>query len=106
MSSSPLERVQQDLDVIKATLPADFPYDRTSIALSALTGLGGVPFVLRAVPGWDRPMLIVLLMLVSGLLLAWGGWFRRVRAERGIRPRRWSWLREEAWTGGLAVVGL
>ena len=106
MSRSSLERVQQDLDVIKSALPADFPYDRTSVALSALAGLGGVPFALRAVPGWDRPMLGVLLLLVAGLVVAWGAWFRRVRAERADRPRRWSWLREEAWVAAVAVLGL
>jgi hypothetical protein len=106
MSSSPLERVQQDLDVIKSALPADFPYDRGSVALSALAGLGGVPFALRAVPGWDGAMLGVLLALFAGLVVASGRWYRRARAERGIRPRRWSWGRDEAVAGAVAVVGL
>src|SRR5690242_6632389 len=106
MSSSSLERVQQDLDVIKSALPADFPYDRGSVALSVLAGLGGVPFALRAVPGWDRAMLGVLVTLIAGLMVAYGGWIRRARAERAIRPRRWSWGREEAVASAVAILGL
>src|SRR5580704_18144589 len=106
MNSPSLERVQQDLDLIKSTLPSDFPYDRGSVALSALAGLGGVPFALRAVPGWDGAMLVVLAVLIAGLAVAQGGWWRRARAERGIRPRRWSWGRDEAVAPGGAVLGL
>ncbi len=106
MSSPSLERVQQDLDLIKSTLPSDFPYDRGNVALSVLAGLGGVPFALRAVPGWDGAMLGVLVVLIAGLMVAQSGWWRRARAERGIRPRRWSWGRDEAVASGVAVLGL
>src|SRR5262245_34443695 len=103
MSSSPLERVQQDLNIIKSALPSDFPYDRGSVALSALAGLSGVPFALRAVPGWDGAMLIVLLVLVAGLVVVSGRWFRRARAERGTRPRRWSWVCHESAAATVAI---
>ena len=93
MNSSPLERVQQDLDVIKSAMPSDFPYDRGSIVLSAGAALCGVPLALRAVPGWDGAMLGILLALFAGLVLVCGGWWRRASAERGSRPRRWSWGR-------------
>jgi hypothetical protein len=106
MSSSPLERVQQDLNVIKSAIPADFPYDRGSIALSAAAALCGVPLALRAVPGWDGAMLVVLVALIAGLVLISGGWWRRAYVERGTRPRRWSCGRQEAVCGAVAVVGL
>lgn len=106
MSSSPLERVQQDLDVIKSAMPSDFQYDRGSIVLSAGAALCGVPLALRAVPGWDGPMLGILLALIAGLMLASGGWWRRAYAERGSRPRRWSWGRQEAVASAVAIVGL
>jgi hypothetical protein len=106
MSSSPLERVQQDLDVIKSAMPSDFPYDRGSLAQCALAAMCGVPLALRAVPGWDGAMLVVLLALIAALMLVSGRWWRRAYTERGIRPRRWSWGRQEAVSGGVAVVGL
>ena len=106
MNSSSLERVQQDLDLIKSTLPADFPYDRGNIALSAWAGLCGIPFALRAIPGWDGAMLGVLGALVAGLAVVQGGWFRRARAERALRPRRWSWSRDEAVSASVAILGL
>lgn len=106
MSSSPLERVQQDLDVIKSAMPSDFPYDRGSLAQCAVTAMCGVPLALRAVPGWDGAMLGVLLALIAGLVLASGGWWRRAYAERGVRPRRWSWGRQEAVSAVVAIVGL
>jgi hypothetical protein len=106
MSSSPLERVQQDLNVIKSTLQSDFPYDRGSIILSAVAGLCGVPFALRAVPGWEGAMSGVLLALIIGLMVLSGGWLRHARAERGIRPRRWSWGREEIVSSAIAILGL
>lgn len=106
MSSSPLERVQQDLDVIKSAMPADFPYDRGSLAQSAVAALCGVPLALRAVPDWDGAMLAVLMALIAVLMLVSGGWWRRAFVERGIRPRRWSCGRHEAAAGAVAVVGL
>ena len=106
MNSSPLERVQQDLDVIKSTLQPDFPYDRGSMILNAVAGLCGVPLALRAVPGWDGAMLAVLLAFFVVLLVLFSGWVRRARAERGIRPRRWSWAREEIVSSAVAVLGL
>jgi hypothetical protein len=106
MSSSPLERVQQDLDVIKSTLPSDFPYDRGSIALSAVAGLGGIPFALQAVPGWGGAMLGVLVALIAVLMVAQAKWWQRARAERGIRPQRWSWGRQEALSSAVAVLSL
>ena len=33
MNTPSLERVQRDLDLIRSALPADFPYDRGSLAL-------------------------------------------------------------------------
>jgi hypothetical protein len=106
MSSSPLERVQRDLDLIKSTLPADFPYDRGSIVLSALGGLAGIPFALRALPGWEGPMLVVLVALFAGFVVAYAGWFRRARGERAVRPRRWSCGRDEAVASAVAVLGI
>lgn len=106
MDHSPLDRVQQDLDVIKAALPADFPYDRGSVGLCAAAGLCGVLFALRAIPGWEQPMTAVLLVGVAGLVLASGGWWRRARSERGTRPRRWSWARQEMLAGAVAIVAV
>jgi hypothetical protein len=106
MSSSPLERVEQDLQVIKSALPADFPYDGRSVGLSAAAALCGVPLALRAVPGWDGAMTGVLLAAIAGLMLASGGWWRRAYAERATRPRRWSWGRQEAVAAMVAVGGL
>ena len=66
MSSSPLDRLESDLQAIKSALPSDFPYDRRSVALSALAALCGVPLGLRALPGWDGAMTGVLLVLIAG----------------------------------------
>jgi len=106
MSSSPLERIENDLQVIKSALPADLPHDRGSITLSLIATVCGVPLALRAVPGWDGLMTGVLLVLIACLFIASGGWWRRAYAERGSRPRRWSWGRQEALCGGVAIVGL
>lgn len=106
MNSTSLERVQQDLNVIKSALPADFPYDRASVVHSAVAALCGVLLALRAVPGWDGAMTVVLLMVIAGMVVASAGWLRRARAERGVRPRRWSWAREDAASGGIAVCAL
>jgi hypothetical protein len=106
MSSSPLERVEQDLQVIKSAIPSDFPYDRGSLTISAAAALCGVPLALRAVPGWDGAMLGVLLALIAGLVLVSGRWWKRAYSERGIRPRRWSWGRQEAVSGAVTIFGL
>jgi hypothetical protein len=104
--SSSLDRVQHDLDVIRSALPADFPYDRGNIALSLLAGLCGIPLALRAVPGWNRAMLIVLAVVFAVLFVAYARWLKRIRSERGVRPRRWTWNREETLCSLVAVVGL
>lgn len=106
MSSEPLERVQHDLQAIKSALAADFPYDRGSLRLSLLAALCGVPFALRTVPGWDRVMTVILLVLIAGLAVVSGGWWRRAYTQRGSRPRRWSWGRQEAASGIVAILGL
>ena len=103
MSSSPLERVEQDLQVIKSAIPSDFPYDRGSLTISAAAALCGVPLALRAVPGWDGAMLGVLLALIAGLVLVSGRWWKRAYSERGIRPRRWSWGRWAPYTCSRAA---
>jgi hypothetical protein len=106
MNSSPLERVQHDLDVLKSALASDFPYDRGSVVLNGVAGAGGVLFALRAVPGWDGAMTGVLLAVIAAMAIACGGWLRRVRVERENRPRRWSWGRQEAVSGSIAVLSL
>jgi hypothetical protein len=98
--------VQQDLNLMKSALPADFPYDRGSVVLSAAATLCGVPFALRAVPGWDGAMSVVLLAIMSGMVVAYGGWLRRARVARGNRPRRWLCARDEFVSGGIAVAAL
>lgn len=106
MNVPSLERVQHDLDVVKSSLVADFPYDRSNLATSLAAALCGVPFALRAVPGWDGAMLVVLTIGLGCLAIGTVSWFRRARAERAIRPRRWSWGREEAVASLVAVFGL
>src|SRR5215468_10768616 len=102
MDTPSLERVQHDLDVVKSSLASDFPYDRGSLGISLAAALCGVPFALRAVPGWDRAMLVVLGVCLAGLLMASAHWLRRARSERALRPRRWSWGREEVLAGLVA----
>jgi hypothetical protein len=106
MDTPSLERVQHDLDVVKSSLASDFPYDRGTLAISLAAALCGVPFALRAVPGWDSAMLVVLGAGLGGLVIGSANWFRRARSERALRPRRWSWGREEALAGLVAVLGL
>jgi hypothetical protein len=106
MSTPSLERVQNDLNVMRSALPADFPYDRGNIVQNLLAGLCGIPLALRAIPGWDRPMLVALAVVILVLFLVCGGWLRRIRSERSVRPRRWSWNREETVCSAIAVLGL
>lgn len=106
MSSPSLERVQQDLNVIRSALPADFPYDRGNVVLNVLAGLPGIPLALRAIPGWNGAMLAAMGVLVAVLVVVYSGWLKRIRSERGVRPRRWSWNREETICSWIAVVGL
>ncbi|MFO1093208.1 MAG: transcriptional regulator [Planctomycetaceae bacterium] len=61
---------------------------------------------LRAIPGWNGPMLVALGALFVVLCLICGGWLRRIRSERSLRPRRWSWNREETICSWIAVLGL
>jgi hypothetical protein len=48
----------------------------------------------------------VLLALFVVLAVVQAGWWRRARAERGIRPQRWSWGRQEALSSGVAILGV
>jgi hypothetical protein len=104
MNDSSLERAQQDLDTIRSALPTDFPYDRGSIAMGLGAALCSVLFALRAVPGWDGTLSIVLLVAVAMLVLAACVWLRRARVGRGGRPQRWSWGRQEAVSATVALV--
>jgi hypothetical protein len=104
--SSSLERVQHDLNVIRSALPSDFPYDRGNVSLSLLAGACGIPLALRAIPGWNRPMLMVLAVFFVVLFVAYGRWLQRIRAERAVRPHRWSWNREETVCSLIAALGL
>jgi hypothetical protein len=106
MSGSPLERVQQDLDTIRAALPTDFPYDRSSIALNVGASVCAILIALLAVPGWERTVNIVLLVALATLSVAACLWLRRARSERGVRPQRWVWGRQEALAAGTALVAL
>jgi len=106
MNDSPLDRAQQDLDTIRSALPTDVPYDRGSIAMSLGAELCGVLFALRAVPGWDRALSIVLLVAVAMLALAACVWLRRARVGRGSQPQRWSWGRQEAVATAVALCAL
>lgn len=106
MSTPTLDRVQDDLNVIRSAISTDFPYDRGTVALNLLAGACGIPLALRAVPGWDRPMLLVLAVLIAVLFAVYGGWLQRIRSERSVRPRRWSWNREETVCSIIAIVGL
>jgi hypothetical protein len=106
MSGSPLERVQQDLDTIRAALPTDFPYDRGSIALNLGASVCAILFALRAVPGWDSTVPLVLFVALATLGLAACLWLRRARSERGVRPQRWAWGRQEALAAVTALVAL
>jgi hypothetical protein len=106
MDTPSLERVQHDLDVVKSSLASDFPYDRGSLVISLAATLCGVPFALRAVPGWDSAMLVVLGAGVAGLVIGSANWFRRARSERALRPRRWSFGQDEALAAVVAVLGL
>jgi hypothetical protein len=106
MSGSPLERVQQDLDTIRAALPTDFPYDRGSIALSLGATACAILYALMAVPGWDSTLGIVTLVAVAALGIAACVWLRRARSERSVRPRRWAWGRQEALAVVTALVAL
>jgi hypothetical protein len=65
-----------------------------------------VLFALRAVPGWDGTLSIVLLAAIAMLALAACVWLRRARAGRGVRPQRWSWGRREAVAATVALVAL
>lgn len=106
MSDSPLERVQQDIDTIRAALSTDFPYDRGSIALSLGATVCASLYTLMAVPGWDSILAIVVLVAVATLCIVSYVGLRRARSERGVRPRRWAWARQEALAVFTALVGL
>jgi len=106
MNDSSLARAQQDLDTIRSALPTDFPYDRGSIAMSLGATLCSVLFALRAVPGWDGALSIVLLAAIAMLALAGCVWLRRARVGRGLRPQRWSLGRQEAVAATVALVAL
>ena len=106
MSGSPLERVQQDLDTIRAVLPTDFPYDRGSIALSLGASVCAILFALEAVPGWESTFRIVSFVAIAIHSVALCLWLRRVRSERGVRPQRWAWGRQEALVVVAGLVAL
>jgi len=106
MSSSSLERVQHDLNLIKSALPSDFPYDRGSVALSAAATACAGLLGLRAITGWDRTMSGLILAVIAGMMVASGVWLRRARSERAKRPRRWSWARQEVVSSSVAVVAM
>jgi hypothetical protein len=106
MNDSSLDRAQRDLDTIRSALPTDFPYDRGSIAMSLGAALCSVLFALRAVPGWDGAFSMVLLAAVALAALAACVWLRRARDGRGVRPQRWSFGRQEALAGTVALGAL
>jgi hypothetical protein len=106
MESSTLERVQRDLDAMKASLSRDFPYDRRSVVLSATSALCGALYAMRVIPGWEAAMTAILLVVIAGLFVASGNWLRTASYERGSRPRRWSWGRQEAVAVGISIAAL
>jgi hypothetical protein len=103
MNDSSLERVQRDLNLMKTSLAADFPYDRGSVVSSGIASLCAGFFAVRAIPGRESAATIGLYIAIVGLAAYSAAWWKRAGDRRGARPRRWKWGRQEA-TAAAAVI--
>jgi hypothetical protein len=98
MSSTELNRVQEDMNLIKVTLGVEFPYDRWHILMCLVAAGGGIVVALTAIADWRPQMRAVLLVYFVGMLLLWYVQVRKLGSERAARPRVWRWTVRETWS--------
>ncbi len=106
MSGEPLQRVRDDLAMVKSALGTELPYDRSHVLLYFLgAGLGGLlgGLTLLGLEAHIRP---VLLAYIGVMLVAWAVQIRHLRVRQVEAPSRWRWGRKEAFASvvGMALV--
>jgi hypothetical protein len=105
MNTADLNRVQDDLNVMRAALGGEFPYDRRHVGQSLVVAGAGVIIGLTAIPEWRPLMRSVLVAYFMALMVLWYWQFRQIESEQATRPRAWSWTRRET-RGSLLAIGL
>lgn len=103
MKHAEIDRVQQDLDLIKSTLSGEFPYDRRHLLMSLLGAGAGVLVALTSVESMQPFIRQTLLIYFLGIVGFWVWHVGRVRSARAHRPRAWNWTRRETVA---ALVGI
>jgi hypothetical protein len=106
MAEVKLDRLQADLEIVKAALAADFPYDRTHVCNNLLAALGGVLVALLSLEAWAPVVRSLLFAYFAGgaVLYAWQQ--RRFYGLRRDRPRMWNWNRQELVASAIAMVAI
>lgn len=105
MADDPLQRLEDDLAVMRAALSDDLPFDRSHAALQVLTGTFGLPLFLLPWLGWDAYVLPGILVFDGLLAGAWLWQYRLAKANRFERPSVWRTARIEAGSAWL-ISGL
>jgi hypothetical protein len=103
MNTADLNRVQDDLKLMKAALSDEFPYDRRHVQQCLLAAGAGVILCLMAVPDWRSMMRTVLVVYFAGLIGLWYWQVRQMKSESEVRPRAWNWNRRDTWASLLGI---
>jgi hypothetical protein len=104
MSSESLQRIQDDLEMVKSALGSELPYDRSHVVLYFLGAGLGVPLgglTLLSLESYIRPVLFV---YIAVMLAAWAVQVRHLRKRRVEAPARWRWGRKEAIASVVAIA--
>jgi hypothetical protein len=105
MQSNELKRVQDDIDLIKAAMGSEYPYDRRHVLLQLVVAGAGAIVTLGAVDEW-RPLVRVAVCAYAVVMVtAWFWQVRQIKAEQSARPRAWNWTRRETWAS-ISAIGL
>jgi hypothetical protein len=92
MNMADLARVQDDLNVMKATLGGEFPYDRRHVIQCLLVAGAGVIIGLMAIPDWRPLMRNALVAYFIALMALWYWQVRQIKSRgprvhgRGVGP--------------------
>jgi len=99
-----LDRVHEDLDLIKATLGNEFPYDVRHVAMNLIVAGGGVIVALSAAPGWQSPMRGAVVAYFVAVVAIWLWQIGQFHSERTVRPKAWRWTKRETWSVLVGVA--
>lgn len=106
MQPESLQRVENDLAVVRAALGDGLPFDRSHVAMHFMAAGGGLLLVALTLAGLEAPAIRNALLGYGALIaLAWAVQIRHLRARRADAPSLWRWGRKEV-VGSLVAMAL